>query len=166
MSLSRREIRFRAETTKPGELHRIPVSPRLLGVLEHLKTDPTGGLHHPDSFVFGDRLGRRVLDPKKAWQRCCRVAGVTDLTYHDLRHEAASRLLEAGWSLQAVSAMLGHHSTATTAIYTNVTLQGLHDAMERHGTGGLLHTVPHDAEMERRPLGPSRPARDGQAVVN
>jgi len=43
-----------------------------------------------------------------------------DLHFHDLRHEAGSRKLEAGWPLHAVSAFLGHASIATTARYLNV----------------------------------------------
>ena len=39
-----------------------------------------------------------------------------DLHFHDLRHEAASRLLEAGWPLQHVQAMCGHADAKTTSI--------------------------------------------------
>ncbi|MBE3133295.1 MAG: tyrosine-type recombinase/integrase, partial [Acidobacteria bacterium] len=31
-----------------------------------------------------------------------------DLHFHDLRHEAGSRLLESGWPLHYVQHMLGH----------------------------------------------------------
>ena len=124
VNLPRREMTLRAPNTKSRELRRLPISDRLLGVLEHLKIDPAGHLHHHDAFVFGDKIGRRVADPKKAWAKCGRLTGVTDLTFHDLRHEAASRLLEAGWPLQAVQAMLGHADAKTTSIYTNTTRCG------------------------------------------
>jgi hypothetical protein len=41
-----------------------------------------------------DKIGRKVKDPKKSWLKCWTDAGITDLHFHDLRHEAASRLLE------------------------------------------------------------------------
>ena len=53
-----------------------------------------------------------------------------DLHFHDLRHEAGSRKLEAGWPLHAVSAFLGHASTATTACYLNVKDDYLQQLME------------------------------------
>ena len=127
VNLARREITLRAENTKPGELRRLPLSPALVAVLEHLHTDPTGHPHPPDAYVFGNRIGQPIKDPKKAWAKCCDLAGVTDLKLHDLRHEAASRLLESGWPLQDVQAMLGHKDAKTTSIYVNTTLSRLHD---------------------------------------
>jgi integrase len=43
-----------------------------------------------------------------------------DLHFHDLRHEAGSRKLEAGFGLHEVSAFLGHADVTTTARYLNV----------------------------------------------
>jgi integrase len=54
-----------------------------------------------------------------------------DLNFHDLRHEAGSRKLEAGWPLHAVSVWLGHTMLETTAKYLNVTTQYLHELNER-----------------------------------
>ena len=44
-------------------------------------------------------------------------AGIEDLRFHDLRHEAGSRKLEAGWPLHAVSEWLGHNNITTTSRY-------------------------------------------------
>lgn len=56
-----------------------------------------------------------------------------DLNFHDLRHEAGSRKLEAErpWPLHAVSAWLGHTKLETTAKHLNVTAQYLHELNER-----------------------------------
>ena len=54
-----------------------------------------------------------------------------DLNFHDLRHEAGSRKLEAGWPLHAVSAWLGHTKLETTAEYLNLTTRYLHELNER-----------------------------------
>jgi len=52
-----------------------------------------------------------------------------DLHFHDLRHEAGSRPLEAGWPLHEVQQMLGHASLEQTSTYLNATLRGLHRSM-------------------------------------
>ena len=165
VSLARREITLRAEKTKTRELRRIPISAKLAGVLDMLRLDPTGAPHGPDAYVFGDRIGRRIADPKKAWAKACRLAGIVDLKLHDLRHEAASRLLEAGWPLQHVQAQLGHADAKTTSIYTNTTLQQLHDSMRRFGTQPF-HVVSHGADPEPRPLGNSQIQTDRKSLVN
>ena len=165
ISLARREFALRAENTKPGELLRLPISPRLAGVLDMLKLDPAGEEHSPTAHVFGNAIGERVNDPKKAWVKCCAVAGITDLRFHDLRHEAASRLLERGWPLQDVQRMLGHKDAKTTSIYVNTTLERLHDSMRRFGTQPL-HIVAHDADLEPRPLGNDGTLSGGNALPN
>lgn len=74
-------------------------------------------------------------DPKKSWLKACRAADVQDLHFHDLRHEAGSRLLEQGWPLHHVQRMLGHEDAKTTSIYLNATIHGLAESMRRFGTG-------------------------------
>jgi hypothetical protein len=53
-----------------------------------------------------------------------------------LRHEAGSRLLEAGWPIHHVKEMLGHANLSQTSTYLNAGKMGLHDSMKRfEGTG-------------------------------
>ena len=54
-----------------------------------------------------------------------------DLNFHDLRHEAGSRKLEAGWPLHAVSTWLGHSRIDTTSKYLNAEDKLLHERNER-----------------------------------
>jgi integrase len=46
-------------------------------------------------------------------------AGVSDLHFHDLRHEAISRLLERGLSLPEVAFISGHKTHKMVAHYTH-----------------------------------------------
>ena len=63
-----------------------------------------------------------------------RTLHAIDLHFHDLRHEAGSRMLEAGWPLHHVQRMLGHADVKQTATYLNAERVGLHDSMKRFGT--------------------------------
>ena len=45
---------------------------------------------------------------QQAWRRCVRRAGISDLRFHDLRHEAVSRFIEMGLTIPEVGAISGH----------------------------------------------------------
>ncbi|MDD9341022.1 MAG: site-specific integrase [Providencia heimbachae] len=54
--------------------------------------------------------------------------GIEDLRYHDLRREGASRLFEAGFSIEEVAQVTGHKSLTTLwQVYTELFPQTLHD---------------------------------------
>ena len=166
VSLSRGLFTIRAEKAKDGETRHLPISPRLKGVLEMVRHDPDGEQHKPDAYVFGDAIGGKISDPKKAWQRCCRDAAVSDLHFHDLRHEAGSRLLEAGWPLSHVQAMLGHADISTTSTYLNTTVSHVMDSMTRFGTRSALHGLAPEAHVENRPAVQQASKDDSKVLVN
>ena len=164
VSLAKGEITIRAENAKTKRRRVLPISPRLRGVLELMKTGPDGKEWPPTAYVFGNEVGERVGDPKTAWQICvlrgprarthvrdrsttrstprpARGLRAIDLHFHDLRHEAGSRLLEAGWPLHHVKDMLGHTNIATTGTYLNVTTAGLAESMRRFGTAPVLQVL-------------------------
>ena len=134
VNLRRHELTIRAEKAKDGDTRTLPISQRLLGVLEMVRHGPAGKKHGPATYVFGDAVGGKVADPKKAWATACKRAKITGLHFHDLRHEAGSRLLEAGWPLHHVQEMLGHADLKQTSTYLNVTQTGLQESMRRFGT--------------------------------
>jgi len=47
-----------------------------------------------------------------AFRKACKKADIENLTFHDLRHEAISRLFEAGLDMMEVSTISGHKSIA------------------------------------------------------
>lgn len=79
---------------------------------------PSGG----NDYVFLGPSGkayRRHDSIKGSFERTCRNAGITDLRFHDLRHTAATRMIEAGASIVAVSKILGHSDIKMTMRYTH-----------------------------------------------
>jgi len=56
---------------------------------------------------------------------------VIDLHFHDLRHEAGSRLIEGGWPLHHVQHMLGHANVSQTSTCLSATRLGLQESMRR-----------------------------------
>ena len=49
---------------------------------------------------------------RQAWDRLRARAGITDLTFHDLRHEAISLKFESGLTIPQVMAISGHKTAS------------------------------------------------------
>lgn len=109
VDLQTRRINIQALNTKTLRSRSVAISTRLLDVLQNLPN------RDPSTRVFG------VTDTvKRSWATAKRVAGITDLKFHDLRHTCATRLVQAGMPIAEVSRILGHTSVVTTFRYANV----------------------------------------------
>lgn len=74
--------------------------------------------------------GQRVTSPlvfpynpksiSAAFTRACELLGIVNLRFHDLRHEATSRLFERGYAIQEVAHFTLHESWATLKRYTHL----------------------------------------------
>ena len=98
------------------------------------RLDPDGQEHGPDAYVFGNALGERgeYTTVNDAWQVAVARAQITGRHFHDLRREAASRLLEGDVPEQYVQAVLGHADLSTTSQYLATTRKGLRQVMQRY----------------------------------
>ena len=128
------EIHLPAAKTKARRPRYMPISQRLHAVLEMRRLDPDGQEHGPDAYVFGNAIGEPGVSKtiEDWWRRACARAQITGLHFHDLRREAASRLLEGGVPEQYVQQILGHADLTTTSRYLATTRKGLHAVMERY----------------------------------
>ena len=94
--------------TKNGEDRRVPLTRRCIEVL---KTVPQT---HEQVFPISATCLRL------AWNRARNKAGITDLRFHDLRHEAVSRFFEMGLSVPEVALISGHKDVRQLFRYTHL----------------------------------------------
>lgn len=97
-------------------------------------------LNHParptdtDLIFFGEpgRDGkRRPYEFNPVWLNIKRNQGLSDVRFHDLRHEAVSRFVEAGLSDQEISAISGHKSMQMLKRYTHLRAEDLVSRLDR-----------------------------------
>ena len=100
--------------TKTGTPRRVPLSTAALGVLDGLprRLDGRVWAMRPDSI-------------SQAFERVCKSAGIEGLTFHDLRHEATSRLFEKGLNPMQVAAITGHKTLQMLKRYTHLRAEDL-----------------------------------------
>lgn len=55
-----------------------------------------------------------------SFTRSCAILGIKDLHFHDLRHEATSRLFEAGYQIHEVAQFTLHESWTELKRYTQL----------------------------------------------
>jgi integrase len=100
--------------TKNGTPRRVPLSTTALGVLDGLPRRLDGRV-----------WGMRPDSISQAFERVCKAAGITGLTFHDLRHEATSRLFEKGLNSVQVAAITGHKTLQMLKRYTHLRAEDL-----------------------------------------
>lgn len=59
-----------------------------------------------------------------AFTRACKVLEIQNLRFHDLRHEAASRLFEMGWTIPRVAEVTGHRTWQSLQRYSHLRQTG------------------------------------------
>ena len=113
--------------TKNGSARMVPLTQEATSVLHEALEHPIRPLD-TDLIFWGEpgRDGkRRPYEFRPAWRRALQLAGITELRFHDLRHEAVSRLVEAGLGDQEVAAISGHKSMQMLRRYTHLRAEDL-----------------------------------------
>lgn len=105
------EIRVRAEISKSKRMRLIPMNEEVKRVLRSI-------IKGNRFIFFNEATGRHLQDVKTAFRTAKKKAGIKgNLRVHDLRHTAASWMIEDGIDLVTVKEILGHASVQTTMIY-------------------------------------------------
>ena len=99
--------------TKNGTARRVPLSSEAISVLK--------GLHQETDYVF-ETTDTAI---RLAWPRLVKRAGIQDLRFHDLRHEAVSRFFEQGLTSSEVASISGHKDIRMLAKYTHIKVEHL-----------------------------------------
>ena len=94
--------------TKNGTARWVPLSPRAVEILQTLDQKSTA--------VFP--IGADAV--RYGWDRLCQSAAIDDLRFHDLRHEAISRLFEMNLTVPEVAFISGHKTPAQLFKYAQV----------------------------------------------
>lgn len=98
--------------TKTGDARDVPLSSAAIAVLSALPR------HIKDGRVFW--TWARADSLENAWRRAVKATGITDLRFHDLRHEAVSHLFELGLNPMEVAAISGHKTLQMLKRYTHL----------------------------------------------
>ena len=101
--------------TKNGDRRAVPLHPTVAHLAQHLP------------------LAAPKITVQRAFQRAREATGLEHLHFHDLRHSAASEMVNAGVDLFTVGRVLGHRDARSTARYSHLTPGTLADAVGRIG---------------------------------
>lgn len=101
--------------TKNGHARVVPLSNHAVRVLQGLGPRASGP-------VF-DGLSAEAV--KRAFIRAVRRAGLEDFRFHDLRHEATTRLFEKGLAMMEVASITGHRDPRKLRGYTHLAAEAL-----------------------------------------
>lgn len=103
------------DMTKNGESRDVPLSSRALDALEALKQQQID-----DRVVPSTKSG-----VQQAWGHLRARAGLSDFHFHDLRHEAVSRLLERGLNVIETATISGHKELRMLQRYSHLRAEDL-----------------------------------------
>lgn len=101
--------------TKNGTPREVPLSRAAMAVLDEKSTVVLNHSHIKQGLIWS----LRADSISQAFKRVCKAAGIEGLTFHDLRHEAASRLSEKKFSPLEVAAITGHKTMQMVKRYSH-----------------------------------------------
>lgn len=117
--------RWKIPTSKNGKPRHVPLSTPAVAIIEALSRfkDCPFLVPNPDTL-------KPFVSIKHGWQRAIKVAKLPGLRIHDLRHSAASFMIQGGVPLFDVSKVLGHANYQSTIRYSHLSQASLLAAVE------------------------------------
>ncbi len=111
-------IKLPAEVTKTRKGRTVPLSQRAEAVLLQQKERRRKASHRVWSYQTQDGI-------RASFYKALQSIGISDLHFHDLRHEAASRLAEQGNTGAVIQAITGHQTAQMLHRYTHLSGESL-----------------------------------------
>jgi integrase len=106
--------------SKSGRSRKVPLNDVSLRTLLDLKEE-NGAF---DYVFFNKQTESFLKDPKRAFKTACKKSGVVNLRFHDLRHNAATFMIQDGADIHTVSKILGHSDIRVTMKYSHPDFDG------------------------------------------
>ncbi|TEA79494.1 tyrosine-type recombinase/integrase [Allopusillimonas ginsengisoli] len=108
----------------------VPMSPTLHKILIELRGPQRIGAAL-DEPIFGSLLPDHAY---RLLKTICEKLEIPDFRWHDLRHEACSRLADRGWTTQQIQRVSGHKTLQSLERYTHVDISVVHQLYKRDAT--------------------------------
>ena len=105
-----RRLAYLADT-KSGYARYVPLSHRALAAINHMDTK--------SEYVF-PMTGNAV---RLAWERLKKSHGIEGVRFHDLRHEAISRMFDGGMTVPEVASISGHRTVSMLFRYAHADIE-------------------------------------------
>ncbi len=118
-----RTFKVLASNSKSKRMRIVPLNDSAMEVVDEL--DSEGRYEY---LFVNEKTGKPFVNFTRVWYKLRKKAGVPHLRLHDLRHGAASNLINSGASLYIVQQILGHSNPIVTQRYAHLSMQSLHDA--------------------------------------
>jgi len=117
---------FDVEDTKNGEPRLVPLSDRVIEVLNQIPKTPN------NEYIFASPVkeGEPIKEIKKAFKKALRKAGIEDFRFHDLRHTFASHYQMTTNDEQSLRELLGHKTANMTKRYAHLSLKHIKDGID------------------------------------
>ena len=113
VSASREDGLFKLPDTKNGNPRFVPI--------------------HPRARAASTVAMRDKWHMSKQFKKAARAVGMDHLRFHDLRHSAASEMINSSVDLYTVGAVLGHKSAASTKRYAHLATETIGEALANIG---------------------------------
>lgn len=121
----KRVFRVSASNSKSKRMRPVPLNDTAIEVLNQLDTE--GVYEH---LFINKKTKKPYVNIAKVWDKLRNKAGLPNLRLHDLRHQAASHLINSGSSLYIVQQILGHSDPSVTQRYAHLSMKSLNDASD------------------------------------
>ncbi|MDL2330341.1 site-specific integrase, partial [Desulfosarcina sp. OttesenSCG-928-A07] len=137
IDFKRRTATLLAAGVKNEEARTIPLSPKALEILRDIQVEQCSNSEPEHD---GEATGTLELSAKlfnltpdaitRAMRRACQRAEISGLDFHDLRHEATSRLFEnTDLDIMEIKSITGHKTLQMLARYTHLRMDRLADRL-------------------------------------